>query len=285
MHHRILAALRPLRQDLATPPRRGRRPRRLPPRRAPLARLPADPRRHPPLVRRPGPPRQHRPDPRLAPGRPLVHRRGLLPGAGTPAPGGLPGRAPRPDRGPRPGHPHAGHLARPPHLPGRRLVLLDARHARAAGPLRHLGPGQARLQLPGGPHPGPVPRRHRAAAGGPRRPAAGPRDGRPSAASTPTSAPGDVLVGDRGFCSFAAPGDAGRPRRPRGVPHPPPADRRLHAGPAARRPRRQGGGPRAARGRAGCGGSASATRWSSGSSRAGGRSGWPRTSSRPCPRR
>ena len=81
----------------------------------------------------------------------------------------------------------AGHLARPPHVPGRRLVVLDARHARAAGPLRHLGPGQARLRLPGGPHPGPVPRRHRAAAGGPRRRRCGPTRWRPSAASTPTS--------------------------------------------------------------------------------------------------
>src|SRR4051812_40411006 len=158
-------------------PRRGRRPRRLPPRRAHLARLPVDARRDPPLVRHPGAARQHRPEPRLAPGRPLLHRRRALPGPGPLAPGGLPGRAPRADRGPRPGYPVTGHLAWPSDLPGRRLVVLDARHARAAGPLRHLGPGQARVQLPGGPDPGPLPRRHRDPAGGPRVAASGPRDG------------------------------------------------------------------------------------------------------------
>ena len=152
MHHRI--SYRP-----ATTPARPRpclderrRPRRLPQRRAPLARLPPDPRRHPPLVPHPGPPRQHRPDPRLAPGRPRLHRRGLLPGPRPAAPGRLPGRAPRPGRGPRPRTPEAegrwrGH--RTFLVDGSSFSMPDTPELRA-----HFGqPGRARpgLRLPGGP--------------------------------------------------------------------------------------------------------------------------------------
>ena len=79
------------------------------------------------------------------------------------------------------------------------------------------------------------------AAGGPRRPAAGPRDGgrrrRP-----PPPRPGRRPGGGPRLLLVPAPGDARRPRRPCGVPGPRPADRRLHAAPAARRPRRRGGG-------------------------------------------
>ena len=50
----------------------------------------------------------------------------------------------------------------------------------------------------------------------------------------PALGPGDVLVGDRGFCSFAHLAMLAARRRPRGLPRAPAADRRLHAGPAAR---------------------------------------------------
>ena len=60
----------------------------------------------------------------------------------------------------------AGLSVRPSRLVDRRLVVLHARCRRAADLLRPAGqPGQG-LRLPGGPHPGVVPRRHRAAAGG-----------------------------------------------------------------------------------------------------------------------
>ena len=92
---------------------------------------------------------------------------------------------------------------------GHRTFLVDGSSfsmpdtAGAAGPLRPAGqPGQG-LRLPGGPPPGLLPRRHRAAAGGRRGAAA-------VAATWPASVPsfslltaGDVLVADRGFCSFA----------------------------------------------------------------------------------
>ena len=83
---------------------------------------------------------------------------------------------------------------------------------------------------------------------------------------------GDVLVGDRGFCSFAAPGDARRPRGPCGDPgH---ARQIVHFTPDRPHVGRDAGRrARAARGRGGCGVSASATRWSSGSSRRSGRGG------------
>ena len=44
---------------------------------------------------------------------------------------------------------------------------------------------------------------------------------------------GDLLLGDRGFCSFRAPGDAVFPRGLRAFPHAPEADRRLPPAPQA----------------------------------------------------
>ena len=90
----------------------------------------------------------------------------LLPGP-RPAPvGRLPDRPPRGGKDPGPCHRGRGTLVRPSRLADRRLVVLHARCRRAASLLRPAGqPGQG-LRLPGGTHPGVVPRRHRAAAGG-----------------------------------------------------------------------------------------------------------------------
>ena len=80
--------------------------------------------------------------------------------------GRLPDRPPRCGQGIGLRHRDGGSMARPSHLPGRRLVVLHARHSCAAGPLRPARqPGQG-LRLPGGSHAGAVPRRHRVAPGG-----------------------------------------------------------------------------------------------------------------------
>jgi hypothetical protein len=52
-------------------------------------------------------------------------------------------------------------LAWPPDLNGRRLRRQHARHPRAATSLRPADQSGRRLRLPGGPHPGPGPRRDR----------------------------------------------------------------------------------------------------------------------------
>ena len=97
---------------------------------------------------------------------PVVHRVGLLPGAGAGAAGGVPGAA---DggvrRGPAP-HPRAGPpVARPaPYPAGRRLDVLDARHARAPQGVRAAQGAGGRVRVPGRPPGGAVQRRHRAAA-------------------------------------------------------------------------------------------------------------------------
>ena len=82
----------------------------------------------------------------------------------------------------------------------------------------------------------------------------------------PALGPGDVLVGDRGFCSFAHLAMLVQGRRARGLSHAPAADRRLHPEPAACPARREGGRPKACPDRAGCGAWACSIRWSSGSS-------------------
>ena len=90
----------------------------------------------------------------------------FLPGPRPTPAGRLPDRPPRNGQGIGLRHRDGGSMARPSHLPGRRLVVLHARHCRAAGPLRPARqPGQG-LRLPGGSHPGAVPRRHRVAPGG-----------------------------------------------------------------------------------------------------------------------
>ena len=90
-------------------------------------------------------------------------------------------------------------MARPSHLPGRRLVVLHARHCRAAGPLRPARqPGQG-LRLPGGSHPGAVPRRHRVAPGVFAPPLRS-HDMAGIAGILPLLAAGDLLLADRGFC-------------------------------------------------------------------------------------
>ena len=166
MHRRISTTLNTLRQDLAAKLGRDfihaacRRRTYL------VRELPLDPGGHHPLVPHPGPPRQHRLERRLLDGRPSLLGLRLLPGP-QPAPAGrLPGGPPRGRQGLDPGHRGGRTLARPSGLADRWLGVLHARRRGAASLLRTAGqPGQG-VRLPGGPHPGPVPRRHRAAAGG-----------------------------------------------------------------------------------------------------------------------
>ena len=167
MHRRISTTLNTLRQDLAAK-LGATHPPRLPPGRPLVVRqLPLDPSGHYPLVPHPGSPRQHGLDPRLLAGRPLLHRQRLCQA-----------RARLPLAVFQtvlravvkilvPATEVAGLWF------GHRVLLIDGSSlppmpdvAALASLLRPAGqPGQG-LRLPGGPHPGVVPRRHRAAAGG-----------------------------------------------------------------------------------------------------------------------
>ena len=136
----------------------------------------------------------------------MAARRSKSAGAACPAVG-LPWPSSRPCSrawsGIRPGDRRHGEVAGPSHVPARRLVLLDARHARAPSPFRSVRRPAPRLRVPHRQDPGPVPRRHRDVARRPRRPAADRARCPRSTAIHPMLRPGDVLVGDRGFCSFA----------------------------------------------------------------------------------
>lgn len=172
--------------------------------------------------------------------------------AGGPAPsqlavGGLPRRAPRPGRGAAPGHPGRGPVARPSHLAHRWLGVLDARHGRAPRALRPAGRAGVGLLIDVEASPL---RTHEMSRAGTIR---------------ATLGAGDVLVGDRGFCSFAH-----LAMLAQGGIH---AVFRMHQRQTVDftpgRPRAAGPrGPRkAGRDRAGCDAWASSIRWSSGSSR------------------
>ena len=139
--------------------------------------------------------------------------------------------------------PRPGRLARPPHVPGRRLLSFSMPDTPSCAPLRRpRGRARPGCSFPDRQSPRPCSTRHRAAAGGPRGPTRGPTRWRPSGAvrASPTSSPGDVLVGDRGFCSFLHLATLAARGAPCGVPGPCPADRRLRSAPAARQPRRRG---------------------------------------------
>ena len=147
-----------------------------------------------------------------------------------PAPvGRLPDRPPRGGQDPGPCHRGRGTLVRPSRLAHRRLVVLHARCRRAASLLRPAGqPGQgcgfpvahilalfhAGTGLLLEVFAAPLRSHDMAGVGG----------------ILPLLKRGDVLVADRGFCSFAHLA-ADLQGRPCGISPAPEADRRLHAGP------------------------------------------------------
>ena len=111
------------------------------------------------------------------------------------------GRAPSPHHGLRSGYPRPP-VVRASHVPARRVLVLDARHPRVAAVVRPARRTATGLRVSRRQDLGSVPRRHGAVARS---------DGRPFCFTRPRSAedvhpalqPGDVLVADRGFCSFA----------------------------------------------------------------------------------
>ena len=90
----------------------------------------------------------------------------------------------------------------PPNLHHGRLELLHARHPRVATALRSARQPASGLRFPSGPPAGPLSRRHGFAPRDPDLPAADPRHV-PSRATASALQPGDIGLGDRGFCSYA----------------------------------------------------------------------------------
>ena len=230
------------------------------------------PRHHHLPLPAPGPPRQHR----LPARRPLrrldLHRQRLLPGPQAAPPGRLP-LAPREDRRRVPiRHRRRFALARPSRLARRRLELLHARRPRAAAPLRPARQPAARAAA------SPWPSGWRCSTSPPaccsarRRRRCGPTRCRRAAAISRELEPGDLVLGDRGFCSYAhlallsAAGCTGCSASTR--------SRSSTSRPAVpgRAARLEGSCP-ACPARGGCWRRASPIRWSSGSSRKGSRRG------------
>jgi len=136
-------------------------------------------------------------------------------------------------------------VARPPHLPRRRLDVLHARHAGAAQGLRDAVRPEGRVRIPGGPPAGAVQRRHgparrrlglAAADGGPGRDARG----------APAPGRGGRPHRRRLVQRLPAPGGPRAAGAARPVPGAPPADRELREEPAAQRRGAEGPGEGAA---------------------------------------
>ncbi len=131
-----------------------------------------------------------------------LHRVRILSGTCRTPAGRLSGGPPRNGQGPDSCHREGGTLARPSHISRGRLGVLHARYPRAASPIRTARWTGQRLRLPDSPHPGcstPAPGSSWRSS---RRPLRS-HDLAVVLGILPLLMAGDVLVADRGFCSFA----------------------------------------------------------------------------------